>query len=358
MRALIALALMGAVRCAPATAAPVQLSGEGWRVELSREAGTFDLLAQPAGEAEFVSLLRAGGERPWYGYNVGSAEGRTSESTPTVEGDPERGPLRVHCELDPDHAVTHEAVYYLRPEGLVVVSRFGSSALTPEGSIVRFAPKLDVDLSLLTHYAFVDAEGRRHQGAVMDLGERNAYAGVGAWEPGRDVVDRLNAERPYMLLYNPERAVSLGVILPLYESVWREAGSFLQMYQGGFNFWYTGFAPMSRLRGERIVILYLRQSGSPEGIEADAPRLCREVEDGIQRGEIEAPEVREMLAAAAAFDPEAEALSARLAEEPPTGAAWLALEMLRVAREWAERDPVEALDLLLRGKAELEGSDM
>jgi len=354
LRVAILLAVVG--RSAGSDTPSIKLAGERWRVELRRDAGTFDVLAQPAGEAGFVSLLRPEGEKPWYGYNLaGGGEARTSEAKPTLKVAPAPGPVSVRCELDREHDVFHQAVYEAIPDGLVIVSRFTAGALAPEASIVRFAPKLDVDIDLLTHYAYMDGDGWRHQGALADLGQRNTYAGVGTWEPGGDVAARLNGERPYMLLYNPERAVSLGVILPWYGSLWRDANTFLQLYRGGYNFWYMGFLPGSQLRSERVLILYLKQSGSPDAIEEDAPRLCREVRRLIAKGDMDAPTVRTMLMAQEAFEGEAEALHKLIGEQPPTRAAWLAMEMLRTAHEWLERDPVKALDLVQRGKAELEG---
>jgi hypothetical protein len=351
---LIAIPLAVAGRNASSDTPSANLTGERWRVELRRDTGTFDVLAQPAGEAELVSLLRPEGEKPWYGYNLaGGKEARTSEAKPTIKAAGNSGPVSVRCELDREHVVTHEALYSTIPEGLVVVSRFSAGALAPEASIVRFAPKFDVNIDLLTHYAYVDGDGRRHQGALADLGERNTYAGVGTWEPGGDVAARLSAQRPYMLLYNPQRAISLGVILPCYDSLWRDANTFLQLYRGGYNFWYTGFLPGSRLRGERVLILYLEQSGSPAAIEEDAPRLCGEVRRLVSKGDIDAPAVRAMLAAEEAFEGEAQALHELILQQPPTREAWLAMGMLRTARGWLERDPVKALDLVQRGKAQL-----
>ncbi|MBM3473732.1 MAG: hypothetical protein FJX75_10730 [Armatimonadetes bacterium] len=358
MKALFLIAIPLAVvgRSASSDTPSVKLTGERWRVELRRDAGTFDVLAQPAGEAAFVSFLRPDGEKPWFGYNLADGkEARTCEVKPTVKTGGASGPVSVRCDLDREHAVTHEALYTTIPEGLVVVSRFTAGALAPEASIVRFAPKLDVNIDLLTHYAYMDGHGRRHQGALADLGERNTYAGVGAWEPGGDVAARLNAERPYMLLHNPQRAISLGVILPCYDSLWRDANTFLQLYKGGYNFWYTGFLPSTRLRGERVLVVYLKQSGSPDAIEEDAPRLCREVPRLISSGKIDAPSVKAMLAAQEAFEGEAQALHELILQQPPTRAAWVAMEMLRTAHECRERDPVKALDLVQRGKAELEG---
>jgi hypothetical protein len=334
----------------------VEVSGERWRLELRRDLGTFDFFVQPQGEAEFVSVLRPNGELPWYGYNVpGGGEARTCGVKPTVRIGGEKGPVSVRCELDEEHGVRHEAIYYGIDDGVVVVSRFTSSTPAPGASIVRFAPKLDVNIDLLTHYAFADAAGQQHEGRIADLGERNTYAGVGAWEPGGDQARKLDPERPYMLLYNPERQVSLGIILPVYRLAWREARSFLQLYQGGYNFWYTGFPLHPELRGERLFILYAKQSGSPEAIHEDAPRLCQEVERLVREGTVKAPDTQAALLAAESFEREWPAVYEQIRPQPPTGSAWLAMEMLRAARECADRDPVKAMDLLERAKAELAG---
>jgi hypothetical protein len=355
VRGLLLAAALGAVRCAPTAAAPVELEGERWRLELRRDLGTFDFLVQPQGEAEFVSVLRPTGELPWYGYNVpGGGEARTSGVKPTVRLAGGKGPVSVRCELDAEHDVRHEATYYGTDGGLVVVSRFTSSTPVPGASIVRFAPKLDVNTDLLTHYAFADATGRRHEGRTADLGERNTYAGVGAWEPGGDQARELDPECPYMLLYDPERQVSLGIILPLYRLMWREARSFLQLYKGGSDFWYTGFPLHPELRGERLFILYAKQSGSPEAIDEDTPRLCREAERVVREGAVEAPEAQAALLAAERFEREWPAVYEQIRPQPPTGLAWLAMEMLRAARGCVDRDPVKAMDLLERVKAELE----
>jgi len=332
----------------------LSLTGERWRLELRRDKGTFDFLVQPQGEAGFVSVLRPGGELPWYGYNVpGGSEAQTCDTKPTVQAADAKGPVTVHCALSKEAKVAHEAAYYPVPDGVLVVTRFSSPMPAPYGSIVRSAPKLDVDTSLLTHYAFVDATGRQHQGAIAALGERDAYAGAGGWGPRGDVVSDLDPEHPYMLLYNPERAVSLGIVLAFYRTSWRGTETFLQLYRGGYNFWYTGFAPRHELRGERVFILYARQSGSPEAIHEDTPRLCQEAKQLVSGGAVEAPETRAVLAASERFQGEWQAVCEEVSQQPPTRAAWLATEMLRAAREWADRDPVKAVDLVERARAEL-----
>jgi hypothetical protein len=324
--------------------------GERWRLELPREAGTFDFRVQPQGETEFVSVLRPGGEAPWYGYNVsGGPERRTCEVTPDFRP---RSP-RFRCVLEPGPQVVHEAAYHPFANGVLVVSRFVSEGVPPVASIVRFAPKLDVDVDLLTRYAFADDAGSRHEGGVAELGARAAYAGVGGWGGPGDVVGGLDPARPYMLLYNPDRAVSLGIVLLRYPSLWAGAQTFLQLYHGGWNFWYTGFLPRSALRGERVFVLYARQVATPDTLEADLPALVSEAERLIAEGEVEAPEVRAAMAAETRFAAEWEAANAAIRDQPPTREAWLAADMLRAARACLARDPVKAVDLLDRARAAL-----
>lgn len=339
--------------CAIARAA--QFVGERWRVELARGVGTFDIFVQPAGDSRYVSLLRLDGERPWYGYNLSDGrELRSSESRATVRFLQQHRLAAVRCVLDREHAVVHEAVYCAIAEGLLVVSRFSARPTAPQVSILRFGPKLDVDIQQLTHYAYRDSQNRRHEGPLAQLGERNAYAGVGAWEPNGDLSEGLSPELPYMLLYNPERAISVGVVLPLPEAIWHDVRTFLQLYRGGWNFWYTGFLPLGQPRGERVLLLYLKQCASPDVAERDVPRLCREVRKRILTGSLPAPQVKTVLVAAAALEREASTLETLLANQPVTREGWLALEMLRAARECASWNPAKALELIERGKATLD----
>jgi hypothetical protein len=326
------------------------VEGERWRLEISRERGTFDILVQPKGEREFVSVLRPGGERPWFGDNAGSSEIRTSD----VAADLKRGKgglLTARCVLQSETGAAHEASYYPIDEGVVIVSRF-TGEHPADAAIVRAAPKLDVDTDLLTHYAFIGPDGTAHTGAVADLGERDAYAGVGGWGGG-DVVPGLSADHPHMLLYNPERDVSVGIILPYARISWRGAQSFLQLYRAGHNFWYTGFLPQVEAGTERVCVLYLRQSGSPSAIQDDTPRVIRDIKESVRAGKIDAPTLAEAFIAQAEVEGQLPALAQTLDDLPPSRAAWFARLLVRAARDCGESDPKMARMLLNRARAEL-----
>jgi len=351
--------LFTATVAAPGAPLVASLSGERWRLDIHAERGTFDFLVQPKGETGYVSVMRAQGEAAWYGYNEPAGERRTCDVKPAAfsrQGN--SGPVTVRCVLDRENGVTHEAVYYPLSDGVLVVSRFSAKTLPREASIIRAAPKLDVNISLLTDYAFAGSDERTHTGAIAELGARATYAGGGAWGPGGDQTPALGGDYPYMLLFDPQKAVSLGIVFPFYQAAWRNVRSFLQLWTGDCNFWYTGWLPPDALRGERIFVLYTRQSDSPEAIRADAERLCREATDRIARGTIEAPTVRAMLGARQQFDHEWPALWQQAAAAQPTRPVWVALLMLRSAKECVEREPVTARQLLDRAKQALgeEGS--
>jgi hypothetical protein len=345
------------VNLSPAASAPqvISLSGDRWRMDIRGDRGTFDFLVQPKDEPALVSIMRPGGEPAWYGYNEPAGERQTSQIKPSAfarQG--ETGPVTVRCVLDQDLGIAHEALYYPIPEGVLVVSRLTAQSLPRDASIIRVAPKMDVNTDLLTHYAFVGPDGREHTGAVASLGPRDTYAGAGAWAPGGDQVAGLSPEYPYTLLFNPDKAVSLGVVLPLYQSTWRNAHSFLQLWHGGFNFWYAGFLPSDALRSEHMFVLYALQSGTPEALRNDAARVCREVSELVAQGKVQAPALAEMLAARGRFERDWPGVRQKALAAGPTRSAWLAIQMLRSARDCLDRDPVAASQLVDRATAALQ----
>lgn len=351
-RLVLTAAIAGLPMMTMAQPKPMLVTGERWRLEVRRDLGALDFLVQPEGEEGFVSILRTGGEAAWYGYNDGNGEVRTSAVRPAQAEQTKQGTVTVTCTLDGERRVTHEAAYHPFDGAVLVVSRF-SAETPPEGAgIVRAAPKLDVDIGLLTHYAFVDGSGRRHTGAIADLGERDVCAGVGAWGGG-DVATGFSGELPYMLLYNPEQGVSLGVAFPMLRPQWRGVRSFLQLYHGDFNFWYTGFLGPSALRKEHAFILYTRQVSGPEELERELPGLLKQAEEASGSGEVDAPRLRAMLEARKTATEELPALAEHLAGKPPTRDAWVASLMVRAARERIADDPERALALLERAKQRL-----
>jgi len=331
---------------------PMALTGERWRLEVRRDLGTFDFLVQPKGEEGFVSILRQGGEPAWYGYNHADGEVRTSAVKPASARELDSRAVSIRCVLQAEHEVTHEALYHPLEGGALVVSRFSAETLPEGAGIVRAAPKLDVDIELLTHYAFVDALGKRHTGAIADLGERDVCAGLLGWGGG-DMATGFSEALPYMLLYNPEQGVSLGVAFPMLRPTWRGVRSFLQLYHGDYNFWYTGFLGPTALQREHAFILYTRQVSGPEELERELPGLLRKAEEALGSGEVEAPRLRAILEARQAATEQLPALAEQLAGEPPTRDAWVASLMVRAARDRIADDPERAWALLGRAKQRL-----
>ncbi|HJN18824.1 MAG TPA: hypothetical protein QGH10_25190 [Armatimonadota bacterium] len=352
MRMRLTVAAM-AVLTWPCIAAPqsdATIGGDRWELRVSRDTGTFDVLLEPIG-GEARSIIRPEGERPWFGYNEGGREVRTSGVAAETRRGGKRGNVTVRCALDEERQVHHEATYRGLDDGVLVISQFAADSL-PSADIIRVAPKLDIDVELLTHYAFSGPDGVQHAGAIADLGERDSYAGVGGWGAG-DVASGLDPSGPYMMLYNPELQISFGVIFPLHRTTWRGSRTFLQLYHGGANFWYMGYLSAPALRSEHAFVLYLRQTGDPADIHRDAPGLCREAVELISSGAVDAPELAGIADALQAVQSDLPTLTEAAEDAPPSREAWLARLMIRSARQSAETDPIAAQLLLRRARFEL-----
>ena len=285
------------------TAGTVVIRGEGYALVVSVERGEFDFLLRLPG-GDFVSVVRQGGEKFWFGYNDPGGERRSDRNSPlklTVRRLGRKAEVEVLCPVDPEAGSLHRAVYIALPKFVVVRSKIVKGAFRGKASIVRVAPRADIDISLLTHFAFSAPGGKVVAGEVHKLG-RPGYAGVLPWG-GPIVADSLDPKAPFFALYNPKREVGFLLLYPFYDRFWFWANHhiFLQLWRWGTNFLYCGFGGEGFFDKEFLFVLAPAEAFNPEGLKGQALRLTKFVEEAVRKGEIHCPRLRKHLQAEAEF---------------------------------------------------------
>ncbi len=319
------------------TAEAIVARGEGFELVVSKERGAFDLYLQfPNGE--FASVDRRDREMFWFGYNDKEGERRSDENRPRkvrVREARGRVEIEVECPIDPRVGSAHRAVYLVFPEFVLVRSTILRGRAKGRLAIVRVAPRADVDLSLLTHFAVSTLRGGRRvvSGELGKLG-RPSYVGVRAWG-GPINLSSLDPEAPFLALYNPERRVGLMLVYPFYRRFWSEAQIFLQKWHGGANFLYCGFGDEKFFNKEFLFAFAPVRDFSPEGLRERARRLAREIEGMVSRGEISYPRLERIL--------RAERLFSKLLEEARREASGLIIGVLE-----GKEPPSKVLRILRR----------
>jgi hypothetical protein len=350
---LVFLSLLGG----PALAAPqlaeseqaVIVEGETYRLAFSKEVGTLEIFVRNRA-GEFVAVRREGGESPWYGYNDATGEYRTSQHRPEIvrrdAGDVPA--LDVTCPVDPQAGTLHRARYLFFDRFVIGRSQLVADSIPPGSGILRIAPRFDADITAFPGYALrgappgppeVEGEmGLLRVGAWSDLGERETYVGVRPWGTRGVQVAALDPTRPYLALHNPQTGAQVAFAYPRYEEFWSGLHLFVQLYTGGYNYWYTGFGDADLFGGEFPFCLCADNTGDLAALEATVTEAIATAQDLIDREVLPIQAITARKKAAALLEelrPQVEEAWKRLEEQPRdavlTRRLWLSRQWWREA---------------------------
>lgn len=104
-------------------------------------------------------------------------------------------------------------------------------------------PRVLLDEKLFDGYAYWKSPETLRSGRIVDLGDREAYAGISTWGNRGDTASRLSTRHPAVIARSGEAGVSLGVVQVGGAGPWTSAQSFLQRYDAHTLYLYPGIAP-------------------------------------------------------------------------------------------------------------------
>lgn len=310
----------------------IAVRGDTYRLTFSKSSGVFDIEVQSA-DGALESIVRKGGEKPWYGCNSPAGELSTAGHRPTLSLSKhgEIALLTSTCRIDPASGLTHHAVYaFFDKWGAVSSSLTAEKAIEGLG-IVRVAPRLDVDVDALAYYACRDGLGQRRSGTMADLGERDAYLGLSPWGRRGVLCKGFEPGRAYLALYDPRKARSVAFAYPFFDEMWKDKHIFLQLHISNCNYWYAGFGGASVMGQDFLFCIRLDSVRDPDAIERELPGMFRTVEQLVSAKVLPARSIwarREAETKLAALRRDLESIWAKEKDVPPTTddarrAAWL-----------------------------------
>ncbi len=220
-------------------------------------------------------VTRPGGEDAWYGFNDPTGEVRSSAARPTMVIDrrSDHVTVTVTCAVG---ALTHRADYLCRDD-LVVVRSLLSGPVPASASLIRIAPRFDLDLARFGEYAFADQSDKLHTGRFPAT--RPWYLGTGAWGSG-DTAGGLSEREPFWMVHQGGRG--LAVVYPFRRELWVGVSHFIQQWTGGANYAYTGLADAGVV-GRDVVFAWVPVAdGGPAALRADLPRILAAVQSLIE----------------------------------------------------------------------------
>lgn len=261
-----------------------------YKLRFFKDKGTFDLQIRDK-KGGFSSIHRPEGESPWFGYNGPKGEVRSSQNVPrklevrrTAEG------FEVSLRVPLDEGGDFQGNFLITDYFLLVRSLINSREKPI--SILRLAPRFEVDIELFNRYAF-SLPGGIVSGVVKELG-RPGYAGVLGWG-GPKSYSALDPSSPFFALYNPDAGIGFLFLYPFYQELWNGKHIFLQLWEGGINYLYAGWGEEKDLGREVLFAIAPLQAFSENEIGNTARKLTKEIETKVRKGEIKFPSLLKVM---------------------------------------------------------------
>ena len=263
----------------------VVAEGETYKIELSKEKGEFSLFAKDA-DGNWQGLVCDGGERFWYGLNLGGGEARTSQHKPDISIVERDGVTVIEtvCRVNAEFGIIHRGAYALRDRWVLCRSQLLCEELPQDAHILRIGPRCDASTERFSSYAFRDEKDKLHAGAIAKLGEPDQYVGVRSWGRQGDVARDLSPTTPYLSLHNPDTGAHIAFVYPMYERFWGDKHIFLQVYHDERNYLYTAYADRGAFGGEFPFCIYADNTGGPQQLEEALPAILGDAELLIETG--------------------------------------------------------------------------
>ncbi|MBC7327409.1 hypothetical protein H5T87_04760 [bacterium] len=251
-----------------------------YQLHLYKTKGTFDFLVKDK-DGIFHPIHKAEGESPWFGYNGPRGEVSSSRNPiGEIKMKRWREGYLVSILVPLEQGVFWDGEFYISDDYLVVRSLIKSEARSGI-SIVRLAPRFEVDIALFNRYLF-SLPGQIVEGKVEELG-RPGYAGVLGWG-GPKSYGSLDPSVPFFALYNPELQVGFLFLYPFYDKLWKGKHIFLQLWEGGINYFYAGWGDENDLGKETVFVITPLKIFSPDEIKRNVEKLNKEIEELVRSG--------------------------------------------------------------------------
>jgi hypothetical protein len=293
--ALLAVSFLAFIEGAEAQQAPPQegrvvlAEGRDYRLVTREAAGGLDIELRDA-DGNWVPLTRKGGEAGWYGYNKGAAEVRSTSAAPSIsrEKRDDTAVTVATCTLEP--GVVHRACYFSESSFCIVVTELhAEQAPLDEASIIRLAPRFDIDIQRFSCFGLRDGRGILHTGTISAIAARPAYIGTGGWGGPGCVVSGLDPERNYLAFFNPLGGPLVAFVFPRPKILWNGGRHFLQLWEGGANLLYAGMFDRDHFNNPTAFAIYARPDGDLQAFEADLPALLQQVDRLAASGFLQLP---------------------------------------------------------------------
>lgn len=269
----------------------ITFKAKNYLLRLYKTKGTFDFLLLDD-KGDLKPIHNPSGESPWFGYNCARGEIRSSQKAPQkIEVNNWKYGYKVSLIYPLEEGANYEGNFYIADDFLAVRSLINVER--SEGvNIVRLAPRFEVDINLFNHFAFSIPKAII-SGEVSSLG-RPGYAGVWGWG-GPKSFSSLDPDCPFFALYNPDLKLSFLFLYPFYEKLWKNKHIFLQLWEGGINYFYSGWGEEKDLGKEFLFAIVPLDNSTPEGISQIASKLKERIEAMVKGEELPCPSLLKAL---------------------------------------------------------------
>lgn len=216
------------------------VTGAAYRLSFREGEGAFDLALKQS-DGSFRVIGRAGGSLT-LGFLTASGEEHLDGRRATWKI-VQKGSTVVVGEASPLGVAGNTVVemhYICTDDGILVGARVAKSQ--SQGALLPL-PRLALDPSEWTEYAFHAEDGQLHTGHIDDLGPPSSYAGVSPWGTRGDTVARLDAQRPAIGVFTKD-GTGLAAVFLDYARRWRNASAFVQRYTAPAVLFYPAYAPL------------------------------------------------------------------------------------------------------------------
>lgn len=310
--------------------------------------GTFEFLVKDR-EGNLHPIHNPQGESPWFGYNSSRGEVRSSQNVPTRLEVKKQGEwFRISLVVPLGEEALYEGEFFVADD-LVTIRSLIMGGKEGKISIVRVAPRFEVDIKVFPRFAF-SIPGGTISGVAEELG-RPGYAGVGGWG-GPKSYGSFDPVSPFFALYNPDLEVGFLILYPFYERLWKGKHIFLQLWNDEINYLYAGWGDEKDLGKEFLFAIAPLKVSSPQGIAGKAEQLDREIEEEVKKGELPFPSLLKVLEMERKIERSWEICQNFIERRIPQ----LENSSLSQLREWEER-LFEVQRLFLSSKIALERGD-
>jgi hypothetical protein len=271
----------------------VTFKAKNYVLRLYKTKGTFDFLLVDS-KGDLKPIHNPSGESPWFGYNCARGEIRSSQKAPQkIEIGNWKYGYKVSLIYPLEEGAYYEGNFYIADDFLAVRSLI--NVAKREGvNIVRLAPRFEVDVHLFNHFAFSIPKAII-SGEVSSLG-RPGYAGVWGWG-GPKSFSSLDPDCPFFALYNPDLNLGFLFLYPFYEKLWKNKHIFLQLWEGGINYFYSGWGEEKDLGKEVLFAIAPLNISNPERISQIASELNEKIEEMVKKEELPFPSLLKALKA-------------------------------------------------------------